>query len=339
MPGMSSHFLAPSPRSSTLALAASLALGTSLAACAGKANPAPETPANLPASASPLRALPGAEAPQKVESAVTFVSLEGPLWVDNALLFSDVDASKVYRLDPGAPIATRFTPFSFPRQTNGIARDSRGRLYFCERAAAQVTRVEPDGQLTVVADKFEGKRFNAANDITIRADGNVYFTDPKWGRAHPDELGFEGAFRIAPDGAVSLVTRNMTRPNGIALSPKGDVLYIDDDTANEIRQFDVAPDGAVSHERPFVSKATVPGGHFATPDGICMDVDGNLYVANNNDAVHAIIAFSPAGEVLGEVTFPGNPSNCTFGGADGKTLYATVGTAIYTVKMPRAGVP
>lgn len=336
---MSSPSSPPSPSSFTLALVTSLALGTSLAACAGKGNPEPASPATLPVSASPLPPLPGAQPPQKVESAIPFVSLEGPLWVGDALLFSDVDASKVYRLDPSAPIASRYQPFSFPRQTNGIARDSGGRLYFCERAAGQVTRVEPSGQLTVLADKFEGKRFNAANDITIRADGNVYFTDPKWGRAHPDELGFEGAFRIAPDGRVSLITRNMTRPNGIALSPRGDVLYVDDDTANEIRQFDVAPDGAVSHERPFVSKTTVAGGHFATPDGICMDVDGNLYVANNNDAVHAIVVFSPAGDVLGEVTFPGNPSNCTFGGPDGKTLYATVGTAIYSVAMPRAGVP
>lgn len=320
-----------------LPLAACFLGGAFLSACASTSATAPV--ASAPAAAASLPSLAGASTPVRVETTTPFVSLEGPLWVGDALLFSDVDASKSYRLDPQAPVAARTTLFPFPRQTNGIARDPKGRLYFCERASGQVTRVEANGQLTVIADRFEGKRFNAANDITIRSDGNVYFTDPKWGRSHDDELGFEGAFRVAPDGKVSLITRTMTRPNGIALSPRGDVLYVGDDTANEIRRFDVAADGSVSNERPFVSQATVPGKHFATPDGICVDVDGNLYVANNNDAVHAIIAFTPAGEVLGEVPFPANPSNCTFGGADGKTLYATVGTAIYSVQMPRAGFP
>jgi gluconolactonase len=269
----------------------------------------------------------------------SFVSLEGPLWVGDALLFSDVDASKVYRLEPSAPPEARFSPFPFPRQTNGIARDPQGRLLFCERAAGQVTRVEADGALTVLASSFEGKRFNAANDLAVRNDGNIYFTDPQWGRSHAPELDFEGAFRIAPDGQVSLVTRNMTRPNGVALSPAGDVLYVGDDTANEIRRFDVALDGSVSGEATWVTKASVPGGHFATPDGICVDVGGNLYVANNHESVHSIIAFSPAGAVLGEIVFPGKPSNCSFGGPDGKTLYATVATSIYSVRVAMAGLP
>jgi gluconolactonase len=274
-----------------------------------------------------------------VESRVGFVSLEGPLWVGDSLLFSDVDASKVYRLSPGAPAESRFTQFEYPRQTNGIGRDVQGRLYFCERAAAQVTRRELDGKLTVLADRFEGKRFNAANDIAIRADGNVYFSDPKWGTTHEPELGYEGAFRIAPDGTVSLVTKSMTRPNGVALSPAGDVLYVGDDTANEIRRFDLAPDGTASRERLFVQQQQLPGAHFATPDGICVDTAGNLYVTNNHESVHAIVVFSPKAELLGELPFPGKPSNCSFGGPDGKTLYATVGAQIYRVAMPTAGLP
>ncbi|MES1185825.1 MAG: SMP-30/gluconolactonase/LRE family protein [Myxococcales bacterium] len=302
----------------------------------GSAHAAPDQKAQ---SASPLPLLPGVGSPIRVESNVAFVSLEGPLWMGDALLFSDVDASKVYRLDPLAPAAARYTPFEFPRQTNGIGRDAQGRLYFCERAAAQITRKNSDGSLEVVADRFEGKRFNATNDLALRQDGNVYFSDPKWGTTHAPELGFEGAFRISPDGQVSLVTRSMTRPNGVALSPRGDTLYVGDDTANELRRFDVAADGSVSGERVFIAKNDVPGGHFATPDGICVDVAGNLYVTNNHDSVHSIIAFAPDAKLLGEIPLPGNPSNCSFGGADGKTLYATVGTAIYSVRMPTAGLP
>lgn len=295
------------------------------------ARPAPPT--------SPLPLLPGVQPPVRVEGRVDFVSLEGPLWIGDALLFSDVDASKVYRLDPLAPAATRYTPFDFPRQTNGIGRDAQGRLYFCERAAAQITRRDVDGTLTVLADRFEGKRFNATNDLALSANGNIYFSDPKWGAAHAPELGFEGAFRVAPDGQVSLVTKTMTRPNGVALSPRGDALYIGDDTANEIRRFDVAADGSVSGERVFIAKSDVPESHFATPDGICVDVAGNLYVANNHDSVRAIVVFAPDARLLGEIPLPGNPSNCSFGGADGKTLFATVGTAIYSVRMPNAGFP
>jgi gluconolactonase len=298
-----------------------------------------EPPKPGSASASPLPRFPGAGAPELVAGKVSFVSLEGPLWAGDSLLFSDVDASKVYRLLPEAPEDRRYEVFAYPRQTNGIGRDTQGRLYFCERAAAQVTRQELDGTLKVLADRFEGKRFNAANDIAIRTDGNIYFSDPKWGTAHEPELGYEGAFRIAPDGTVSLVTKGMTRPNGVALSPAGDTLYVGDDTANEIRRFDVAADGSVSGERLFVQKQQLPGAHFATPDGICVDVLGNLYVTNNHESVHAIVVFSPKAELLGEVQLPGNPSNCSFGGPDGKTLYATVGTAIYRVAMPTAGLP
>lgn len=305
--------------------------------CETAATPPPATPTG-PAAAG-THALPGAGRPAVVEGHGPFVSLEGPLWIGDALLFSDVDDSKVWRMDPGAPPESRYKPFPFPRQTNGMARDPQGRLVVCERASGQITRVEKDGALTVLADRFEGKRFNAANDITIRADGNIYFTDPKWGRSHDDELGFEGAFRIAPDGKISVVTRAMTRPNGVALSPRGDVLYVGDDTANEIRRFDVAPDGAVSNERPFVSQATMPGGKFMTPDGICVDVEGNLYVPNNHETVQAIVVIDPQGKYLGQIDYPAKPSNCTFGGPDGKTLYATVDKLIYEVRVGTAGTP
>ena len=315
-----------------------LVLSGCLASRGAPATPEP-TASGTARAISPLPPLPGAEAPLELESSVTFLSLEGPLWVDDALLFSDVDASKVYRLDPRLPLERRFTVFTFPRQTNGIGRDAQGRLLFCERAAAQITRRNVDGSLEVLADRFEGKRFNATNDLAIRSDGNIYFSDPKWGSTHAPELGFEGAFRIAPDGHVSLVTKSMTRPNGVALSPQGDVLYVGDDTANEVRRFDVAVDGSTSGERVFVAKSDVPGGHFATPDGICVDAAGNLYVTNNHDSVHSIIAFGPDAKLLGEVVLPGNPSNCSFGGADGRTLYATVGTAIYSVRVAMAGLP
>lgn len=296
-----------------------------------------------PGAASPGapagRPLAGAGKPAVVDGHGPFVSLEGPVWYNGALLFSDVDDSKVWRMDPSKPPEKRYEQFSFDGQTNGLAGDPEGRLVLCERRAGRVTRVEKDGKSTVLVDKFEGKRLNAANDIAIRADGNIYFTDPKWGRDHDDELGFEGAFRIAPDGKVSLITRGMTRPNGIALSPKGDVLYIGDDTANEIRRYDVAKDGSVSGEKPFISTASVPGGKFVTPDGICMDVEGNLYVANNNEAVMAILAFDPQGHYLGQIDYPAKPSNCTFGGPDGKTLYATVDKAIYEVRVAKPGSP
>jgi gluconolactonase len=192
----------------------------------------------------------------------------------------------------------------------------------------------------VLADQWpakDGRPLNAPNDLVIRHDGNIYFTDSDWGVRAGAGHARMGVYRISPAGELSRIL-DLDKPNGIALSPDGATLYVGCDVQAKVWKLPVDAAGATGDPVLFIDGANVPGG-FKVPDGICVDDTGNLYVANNADEVKAIVVFDPAGHAMGRIPIPERPSNCTFGGADRKTLYVTTLHAVYELGMPTPGLP
>ena len=317
--------------------------------CATATAPPPPAVASAATSgdAFPGAGLP-APLPPRAPGDGAFESLEGPLWVPSreVLLFSDVverngSGARIYRFDP---VTRQFAPLSWPEvgptSTNGLATDPRGRLVACERYNARLVRVEPDGKLTVLAERWpanDGPALNAPNDVTIRADGNIYFTDSDWGARPGVAHAPMGVYRVSPGGELSRVL-DLQKPNGIALSPDGASLYVGSDAQAKVWRLPLDAAGAVGAPTLLIDGAGVTGG-FKVPDGICVDDTGNLYVTNNDDAVKAIVVFDPAGHSLGRIALPFRPSNCTFGGADRRTLYVTTLHGVYELRVPTAGAP
>ncbi|HPD17595.1 MAG TPA: SMP-30/gluconolactonase/LRE family protein [Planctomycetota bacterium] len=258
---------------------------------------------------------------------------EGPAWsAKGFLLFSDIPANRIYRWEEGKePVAFRDPS----NNSNGLAFDAQGRLIACEHGARRVTRTEADGTVTVLADQFEGKRLNSPNDLTLAADGSIYFTDPPYGVKREDrELDFEGVYRLSPDGKLALVVKDLGRPNGIGLSPDGKRLYVDDSEARTVHVYDVQADGTVANGRLLINLG-LHGTRVC--DGLKVDAEGNLYVTGT-DAVYVV---SPDGKLLAKIACPGQCTNCCFGGPDGKTLFVTArtkeGGGVYRVRVPIAG--
>lgn len=312
----------------------------------------PSAPASSGAATSPAL-FPGAGAPTALPAQIPFVSLEGPLWVAarGSLLFSDVveanaGGARIYSFEPpSGHFSTVPYPLAAPTSTNGLAVDPAGRLVACERYNARVVRIEPgvgggSPRLTVLADRWPagtGQPLNAPNDLVVRRDGNLYFTDSDWGARPGPAHAPMGVYRVSPSGELSRVL-DLDKPNGIALSPDGAKLYVGSDTQAKVWKLPVDAAGAVGAPTLLIDGPQVPGG-FKVPDGICVDDGGDLYVTNNDDAVKAIVVFDPAGRSLGRIPFPTRPSNCTFGGADRRTLYVTTLHAVYALTVPTPGLP
>jgi gluconolactonase len=260
---------------------------------------------------------------QVQEVATGFPGGEGPVWSRQGyLIFSDYSKDRLYKLVPGkAPEVYREDSHG----ANGSAMDRKGRLYSCEYKARRVTRTDPNGKIEVFVDSFEGKRFNAPNDIVVRRDGHVYFSDPLFTPLDQRDLDFYGVYHVTPKGRIEAVARMKTRPNGVTLSPDGKILYVANTDEKNIRAYDLDRSGRASNERVVV--ADLPG----SPDGIRTDVKGNLYVTAQGVAV-----YSPKGELLGRITTPVNPRNLAFGDADLRTLYI-VGNTIFRVRLDVAG--
>jgi gluconolactonase len=256
---------------------------------------------------------------EKIATGLQFT--EGPAWSkDGFLLFSDCVSNKLHKFVFGVGVSD-FA--DLPGGPNGNTYDAQGRLYTCEFHSRRVTRTSKKGVVEVLASKFEGKRLNAPNDIVVRRDGHIYFTDPAFGDQQDHrELDFFGVFHITPKGDLEAVAKWKTRPNGITLSPNGKVLYVADSDARLIRAFDLDKSGAPSNERVVIEK--IPG----VPDGIRTDEKGNLYVA-----AKSVFVYSEDAKLIGTIELGETPSNLTFGDTDLETLFITARTVVYRVKL------
>ncbi|MCC6444099.1 MAG: SMP-30/gluconolactonase/LRE family protein [Armatimonadetes bacterium] len=260
-----------------------------------------------------------------------FQFTEGPVWHPKGyLLFSDIPANRIYKWKPGGKAEVFREPSD---NSNGLTLDRQGRLLACEHSNRRVSRTERGGKLTVRASEFEGKRLNSPNDIVVKSDGSLYFTDPPYGiRAQEQVLPFQGIYRLSPRGKLTLLVKDFDRPNGLALSPDEKTLYIADSSErSHIRAFDVKPDGTLANGRLLTDlKGLEPG----VPDGMKVDARGNIFSTGPG----GVWVIAPDGRTLGIIRVPEVAANCAWGEADGKTLYITASTGLYRIRLRTAGI-
>jgi sugar lactone lactonase YvrE len=264
--------------------------------------------------------------PERVAADLEFT--EGPVWhPDGYLLFSDIPANTIYKWTSGGKLEKFRSPSG---NSNGLTLDKQIRLVACEHGNRRVSRTEPDGTIAAIAEKYQGKRLNSPNDVVVKSDGSVYFTDPPYGVA-PDqrELDFQGVYRIAPDGTLTLLLDDFEKPNGLAFSPDEKVLYVGDTAHKHVRVFDVQPDGTLSNDRIF---ADLGAEKQHGPDGMKVDANGNLYVTAG-----VVWVFDREGNHLGDISIPDAPANLAFGDTDYKTLYVTARPSLYRIRLKVQG--
>ncbi|HVX99300.1 MAG TPA: SMP-30/gluconolactonase/LRE family protein [Pseudorhodoplanes sp.] len=265
-----------------------------------------------------------------------FYFTEGPVWdaVHGCLHFSDIPANVIHQWRPEAGLSVFRAPSG---KSNGLTRDREGRLIVCEHAGRRVSRIEKNGHITTLASHYRGRRLNSPNDVVVKSDGYIYFTDPPYGLnptfgvAEYPELDFTGIYRVAPDGSEIIVVADDCTPNGLAFSPDEKRLYVADTEANHVLVYDVGAEGSLADGRLF---AKIPGSSMA-PDGIKVDVAGNVFVTGAG----GIWVFDPSGYRLGIIPVPELPANLAWGDADLSALYITARTSVYRVRTKTAGPP
>jgi gluconolactonase len=275
--------------------------------------------------------------PEKLEVeqvATGFGFTEGPIWCGDYLLFSDIPRNRIIclRMFSDGPEVTTFRRPS--GNSNGLTLDRSGRLITCESSTRRVTRTEVDGSISVLAERYQGKRMNSPNDVVVKSDGSIYFTDPftLFGEnAQPKELDFNGVYRIAPDGEMVPIVDDNIMPNGLAFSPDESVLYINDTRKRHIRAFGVNEDGSIGNGRVFIE---MHGEEPGAPDGMKVDQRGNVYCTGPG----GIWIIEPGGKCLGVLTLPEVPFNFAWGDADWKTLYVTARTSVYRLRLSAVGI-
>jgi gluconolactonase len=282
-----------------------------------------------------------------------FLFTEGPVWVpatattSGYLLFSDPNANTIYRWSAEGQVSVFRTKSGYSGfnvgeyhqpGSNGLTLDSKGRLTINQHGNRRVIRVEPRGNITVMADRHEGKRLNSPNDLVYRSDGALYFTDPPFGlpKVFDDprkELPYSGVYCVK-DGQVRLVSTDLDAPNGLAFSPDEKFLYVNNwnDKKKVILRYDVKPDCTLTHSTLFFDMTNAPGNDAL--DGLKVDQQGNVYSTGPG----GLWIISPGGKQLGLIKGPEDPHNMAWGDDDGKTLYITALTGIYRIRLNVAGV-
>ena len=285
--------------------------------------------------------------PKVFKLAEGFQFTEGPVWVGDGLLFSDPNANTIYKYSKDGKLGVFRTPSGYSgkdigeyRQpgSNGITLDPQGNIVFDQHGNRRVVRLEKDGSETIVADKFEGNRFNSPNDLVYRSDGTLFFTDPnfglpKFGSDPRKELEQTGVYSLH-DGKLQLVTKEFSGPNGIALSPDEKYLYIGnwDDNRKVVYRYELQPDGTVKNGKLFFDFTSIKGEDAI--DGVKVDVAGNVYVS----APGGLQIVSPEGKHLGTIVTPQHVHNMAWGDDDGKTLYLCARSGLYRIKLNIEGV-
>ncbi|MGK7875895.1 MAG: SMP-30/gluconolactonase/LRE family protein [Xenococcaceae cyanobacterium] len=260
---------------------------------------------------------------EKVASDFKFT--EGPLWhPSDFLIFSDIPANTIYQLTPNEKLEVFRRPSG---NADGNTLDWKGRLISAEHRNRRVSRMETDGTVVTLVSQYKGKRLNSPNDLVVKSDGSIYFTDPSYDiksyglQKQPEELGFYGVYRLTPDGTLTLLVKDFMHPNGIAFSPDEKKLYVNDSDEDHIRVFDVQQDGTLSNGQVFAE--------LEHPDGMKVDLQGNVY----STGLEGVSVFSPFGNLLGIIEVPEVPANLAWGDSDYKTLYITARKSIYRVRL------
>ena len=273
---------------------------------------------------------------------------EGPLWIADGgfVLFSDVPTNRIYRWKEGEGHTVWLEPSGYtgeaPRGgepgSNGLLVDREGRLVLCQHGDRRVARLEaplarPAPEFSTLADRHEGRRFNSPNDVALHSSGALYFTDPPYGLAEGPEdpardMDFEGVFRIDPDGTVTLLTTDLSRPNGLAFSPDEKTLYVANSDPERAlwMAYDVLPDGALSNGRVFFDATAWVKERPGLPDGLKVDAAGNLFATGPG----GVLVFAPDGRHLGTIVTSKPTANCAFGDA-GRSLYMTADDSLLRV--------
>ena len=261
---------------------------------------------------------------------------EGPVWIKEGgyLLFSDIHNSRRMKYTPGQGVSVFLEPTD---RANGLTRDLQGRLLAAEHDTRRVTRRELDGSLTVIANSFQGQRFLRPNDVVVKSDGAIYFTDPG-GPAVPEQwdLTHTGVYRVSPDlGTLTLLVSDFIVPNGLAFSVDESILYVNDSRRGHIRAFDMLPNGTLAKQTDRVF-ADLRGADPGVPDGMKVDTAGNVYCGGSG----GLYILDAKGKKLGRIVH-GQPAttNLGFGGNDWKTLFFTSRVHLGSVNLKIAGIP
>jgi gluconolactonase len=262
---------------------------------------------------------------------------EGPAYgPDRCVYFSDI-GNRIMKYDPATGKTSEYRKPS--GRANGLDFDYKGRLIAAEGANTggnrRITRTEVDGSITVLADKWKGKRFNSPNDLTIDRKNRIYFTDPRYVGAEPREIDTESVYRIDPNGTVTQIINDVQKPNGIILAPNMDILYLADSPVAPkgkrlLLAYPLKDDGSVNVGK---GKVLHDFGADRGIDGMSIDIKGNIYATAGAGKTAGVTIFDPAGKKLGFIPTPEDPSNCVFGGEDRRMLYITAGKSLYRIHL------
>jgi gluconolactonase len=262
--------------------------------------------------------------------ATGFGFTEGPVWDEAGFLYvSDETLNKIFLVYPDGK-KDEVISLGDP---DGSTFDRRHRLIDCASVLRAIIAVTPEGKYQVLADHYDGKKFNSPNDVIVGPDAALYFTDPTLDlvAGEKQEIPFQGVYRLDEKGNVRLLTKDLSQPNGLAFSPDGKHFYVDDSEKRNIRVYDAGPDGTLTNSRIFGEE---PGGKGdGVPDGIRVDKNGNLYITGPG----GIWVWDAGGNHLGTIVLPEQPANLTWGGQDHRTLYITATTSVYRLEMKTQG--